>query len=68
MEISIVPIKTWSFNRNTWGLLSWHFDGYTIKSQSTIYQILYNTAITGQWMCQTHKPRMVINNTMQYKT
>ena len=60
MQINIVPIKTWSFNRNTQRLLIWHFDGYTINSQITKYQVVYNIDILGQWMFWTHKSNMVI--------
>ena len=50
MQIDLVPIKTWSFNRNAQKLLTWHCDGYTIKSQNTIYQVVYDIKISGLWI------------------
>ena len=68
MQINIVPIKTWSFNRNTQRLLVWYFDSYTVKSQSTRYQVVYNIDVSGQWMFGTHRLHMVIYRVIQYRT
>ena len=68
LQIYIVPIKTWSFNRNMWRLLTLALSCLHNKSQSTIFQVVYNIDISGQWLFWTYKSHMVIYSAIHYRT